>query len=137
MGFESSLSFAALRGIVKTAASKIAGRPPDPAVTARPLVHIGRAASISTPVGRIGDKVGVRTVGGGPMYQVKNHGTASALNMRVRISRKGEPVSLGDISPRGMMPIRGVQVDEQRRFWLVWTEADGRTRKKRKMKPIP
>lgn len=137
MGIESSLSFAALRGIVKAAAGKIVGRPPDPAVTARPLVHVGRAASISTPVGKIGGKVGVRTVGGGPLYNVKNHGTAPALNMRVRLSPRAEPLSLGDISPGGMMPIRGVTVDEQRRFWLEWTETDGSTRKKRKIKPIP
>lgn len=137
MGFELSLSLAGLRGIAKMGLKKLAGHPPDPAVTARPLVHVGRAASISTPVGRIGDKVSVRTVGGGRIYQVKNHGTAPALNLRVRISRTGEPVSLGDLAPKAMKPVPGVAVEEERRFWLEWTETDGGTRKKRKLKPVP
>lgn len=137
MGIEASLSFAALRGIAKAAASKIAGRAPDPAVTARPLVHIGRGASIATAVGRIGERVSVRTVGGEPIYSVKNHGTAPALNVQARTSRRGEPVSLGDVPPRGMKPISGVQVGDQHRFWLEWTEVDGRVRKIRKIKPMP
>lgn len=136
MAVETSLSFAALRAMVKAAANKIAGRAPDPNVTARPLVHRGRATSISTPVGRIGGEVGVRTVGGGPMYQVKNHADAPALSLRVRTSRSGESLSLGDLAPRGMRPITGVPVSDDCRFWLEWTEVDGRTRKMRKLKPI-
>lgn len=137
MGVEISLSFAALRSLVKAAAGKIAGRAPDPAVTARPLVHIGRATSISVPMGRIGGKVNARTTGGGSIYRVKNHGAAPALNLQIRTSRKGDAIPLGDLPPNGMKQIIGVQVDNERRFWLQWTETDGRTRTMRRVTPIP
>ena len=137
MGVESSLSFAALRTLITAGAAKVAGRPPDPSVTARPVVHTGRGATMSWAEGQIGGPVRVRSVGGGSTYQVKNHGTAPALNLHIRASRKGPSVSLGELRPGGIKVVANVPVQDGTRFWLEWIEVDGRTQKRRKVKPIP
>lgn len=137
MGVGSSVSFAGLRALIKVVAVKIAGRPPDPSVTARPVVHTGRGASVSWAEGQIGGPVRVRSVGGGLTYQAKNYGTAPALNLSIRASRKGPIVSLGELPPGGMKVVADVPVQDGTRFWLEWIEVDGRKQRLRRVKPIP
>lgn len=87
--------------------------------------------------GQIGGPARVRSVGGGSVYRVKNHGAAPALNLRIRASRKGPIASLGELLPGAMKIVDGVPVQDGTRFWLEWIEIDGRTQKRRKVGPIP